>query len=225
MADASICGELSKAVIIVVDGMLTGQMIECMFRPKEYTISKQNSWRKGEAKGLSVPQLEFSGGGSSTLTMELFFDSYEFGTDVRLNTNRIWQLMAIDPLLQDRTTSKGRPPLCQFQWGPVLTFKAVITNISQKFTMFKPDGTPVRATLTVSFQEAEETGKFPAQNPTTMSKPGYKVRVVKEGDSLDWIAFEEYGNSNLWRHIAEVNNLENPMKLTPGQVLTIAPTR
>jgi len=49
MADASICGELSKAVIIVVDGMLTGQMIECMFRPKEYTISKQNSWRKGEA--------------------------------------------------------------------------------------------------------------------------------------------------------------------------------
>ena len=218
-------GELSKAVILVVDGSRTGQMIECMFRPKEYTITKQNNWQKGEAKGKGVPQLEFRGGGSSSLTMELFFDSYEKGDDVRVFTNRIWELMAIDAALQDETTSKGRPPLCQFQWGPVISFKAVVTNINQKFTMFKSDGTPVRATLTVTFQEAAESGKYPFQNPTTSSKPGYKIRVVKEGESLDWIAFEEYGNPNLWRHIAETNQIDNPMKLSPGQALSIAPSK
>jgi hypothetical protein len=216
-------GELAKATILVVDGMRAGQMVPCMFRPKEYSVAKQNRWEPGEAKGRATPQLEFKGGGASTLTMELFFDTYEMGDDVRKYTNKVWELMAIDSDLKDPTTAKGRPPLVQFQWGPVISFKAVITNLTQKFTMFKSDGTPVRATLTVTFQEAEEAGRFPFQNPTTGSKPGFKVRIVREGECLDWIAFEEYGDPNMWRLIAQANNIENPKRLFPGQALSIVP--
>ncbi len=219
-----ISGELAKAVIFVVDGVMAGQMIECMFRPKEYAITKQNNWQSKEAKGKSTPQLEFRGGGASNLTMELFFDTYEADDDVRKHTSRILQLMSIDPILKDKTTAKGRPPMCRFQWGPVIAFNAVITNINQKFTMFKSDGTPVRATLNVTFREVEEANKFPAQNPTTMSKQGYKLRTVREGETLDYIAFEEYGNPGLWRHIADVNRLEDPMHIKAGQVLSIAPS-
>ena len=216
-------GQYAKAEIFVVDGSDKGQTIECMFRPKEYTVTKQNRWEPKEDKGKNIPKLEFRGGSASSLTMELFFDTYEKDQDVRKYTNKIWKLMAIDSQLKDRTTLKGRPPICQFQWGPVKSFKAVITNINQKFTMFKADGTPVRATMTVTFQEVEATGKYPLQNPTTSSEPGYKARVVKEGESIDWIAHEEYGDPTLWRVIAETNNLENPIKLTPGQILSIAP--
>ncbi len=216
-------GEYTKAEIYVVDGSEKGQTIECMFRPKEYTVTKQNRWEPGEAKGKDVPNLEFKGGAASSLTMELFFDTYEKDEDVRKYTNKIWKLMAIDSQLTDRTTVKGRPPMCQFQWGPVKSFKAVITNINQKFTMFKSDGTPVRATMTVTFQESEKPGKYPFQNPTTSSKPGYKVTTVKEGEFIDWIAYEEYGDPALWRTIAETNNLENPMRLVPGQGLSITP--
>lgn len=220
---SDISGELSKAVIFVVDGVMVGSMIQCMFRPKEYAITKQNSYQAREVKGRSTPHLEFRGGGASNLTMELFFDTYEAGEDVRLYTSQIMQLMAIDPLLRDTTTGKGRPPMCRFQWGPVIAFNAVITSINQKFTMFKSDGTPVRATLNVTFREVEEFNKFPAQNPTTMSKQGYKLRTVREGETLDFIAFEEYGNPALWRHIADINMLENPMNISPGQILSIAP--
>jgi hypothetical protein len=216
-------GELTDANILVMEGMRTGQQVACMFRPKEYSIAKQNRWQPGEAKGRGIPQLEFKGGGSSSLTMELFFDTYEKDEDVRKYTNQVWQLMSIDPLLIDPTTAKGRPPMVRFQWGPVISFKAVITNLTQKFTMFKSDGTPVRATLTVTFKEAEEMGSFPAQNPTTASRPGYKTRIVKEAESLDWIAFEEYGDASLWRYIADVNDIENPRKINPGQVLSILP--
>jgi nucleoid-associated protein YgaU len=47
--------------------------------------------------------------------------------------------------------------------------------------------------------------------------------VVKERDTLDWIAYDEYGDTAMWRFIAETNNLDNPQRLTPGQVLAIAP--
>ena len=218
-------GELAKAKINVLEGKLKRENpIECMFRPKEYSITKQNTWVQGETIALGVPPQKFSGGGPSTMTMELFFDTYESGEDVRKYTNKIWKLMAIDPeITEEKDIPKGRPPKVEFEWGTVKSFKAVISNIKHSFTMFLPNGTPVRTTLTVTFQEAEEMGKYPFQNPTTGSKPGYKVRIIKEGESLDWIAHEEYGDPTLWRFIAETNNLENPIELTPGQILSIAP--
>jgi nucleoid-associated protein YgaU len=40
---------------------------------------------------------------------------------------------------------------------------------------------------------------------------------------LDWIAYQEYGDAAAWRHIAEVNNLHNPLSLVPGQLLKLTP--
>jgi LysM repeat protein len=216
-------GSLEKARIEALEGSLQGHPIECKFNPKEFTLQKQNNWQRGAVQGQEVPELEFSGGNASTLQMELFFDTYEEGRDVRDLTNKIWELMAVDESLTDRTTTRGRPPLCQFVWGPMTSFKAVITSVNQNFTMFKSDGTPVRATLSVSFQEAEAPGKYPFQNPTSGGNPGYKTRRVKEGDALDWIAHEEYGDASLWRFIADTNNIDNPKILEPGQTLSIAP--
>jgi len=99
----------------------------------------------------------------------------------------------------------------------------VILSINQNFTLFRYDGTPVRATLDVTFRQAKETGKYPGQNPTTVSEPGYRRRVVTEGDTIDWIAHDEYGDSAMWRFIADTNNLDDPSRLRPGQVLAIAP--
>ncbi len=157
------------------------------------------------------------------LQMQLFFDTSSTGEDVRKTTDRIWKLMNIDEKLTNPNSSKGRPPMVQFQWGSTWAFKAVITDISQKFTLFRYDGTPVRATLDVSFLQAEEEGRYPGQNPTTVGQPGYRRRVVNEGDTIDWIAFDEYGDSAMWRFIADTNNIDNPLRLRPGQVLAIAP--
>lgn len=212
---------MEKARIIKLDP--PREEIQCLFNPNEYTFSKRNTWTKKEVKGKNVPELEFGGGDSMTLKMQLFFDTYATGGDVRDITNRIWKLMSIDPQLTDMTSGKGRPPMVEFQWGSTWSFQAVITDISQKFTLFRSDGKPVRATLDVTFLQAKEDGKYPGQNPTTIGQPGYRRRMVKEGDSIDWIAFDEYGDSAMWRFIADTNNLDNPHRLRVGQVLAIAP--
>ncbi|MBI2911508.1 MAG: LysM peptidoglycan-binding domain-containing protein, partial [Chloroflexi bacterium] len=79
------------------------------------------------------------------------------------------------------------------------------------------------ATVNVTFMQIEEEGNYPGQNPTSGSTPGNKMRVVREGDTIDWIAHDEYGDPARWRHIAEANNLSNPMDLPAGQVLAIPP--
>jgi nucleoid-associated protein YgaU len=209
---------LEKARII---NKKTKEVVTCMFNPKEYTVAKSNTWTSAPNSGKDTPQVAFGGGGTMTLSMTLFFDTYKTGGDVRDDTNKICRMMKIDD--KDKVSDKGQPPFVEFQWGDFWEFTAVITSISQSFTLFRSNGVPVRATITVSFMQAKEDGKYPGQNPTTVVEPGYKRRVVKDGDSVDWIAFEEYGDASLWRFIAETNNIDDPKKLRPGQVIAIAP--
>ena len=211
-----------KARIINVDDK-SERPIECLFNPNTYSFSKSNTWTPGQVTGGNVPQLTFGGGGPMELKMQLFFDTYATGEDVRKTTDRIWKLMNINKKLTDKVSTKGRPPIVEFHWGSTWSFQAVIQSISQNFTLFRYDGTPVRATLDVTFRQAKETGKYPGQNPTTVSEPGYRRRVVTEGDTIDWIAHDEYGDSAMWRFIADTNNLDDPSRLRPGQVLAIAP--
>lgn len=211
-----------KARIINLDDS-TEQPIDCLFNPNEYTFSKNNTWNTKKVVGKNVPQVSFGGGDSMVLKMKLFFDTYTDGKDVRTVTDRIWKLMNINAKLTDLTSFKGRPPRVEFQWGNTWSFKAVITQISQTFTLFRYDGTPVRATLNVDFLQTEDKGRYPGQNPTTSGQPGYRRRVVNEGDTIDWIAFDEYGDSAMWPFIADTNNLDDPLRLKPGQVLAIAP--
>ena len=44
-----------------------------------------------------------------------------------------------------------------------------------------------------------------------------------EGQTLDWIAYQEYGDTSAWRHIAQVNNIQNPRNLKAGTVLKLVP--
>lgn len=113
--------------------------------------------------------------------------------------------------------------MVEFRWGQIWTFRAVISRLTETCTLFRDNGTPVRATLDVTFLQAREAGTYPAQNPTTMGTSGYKHWVVREGDTIDWIAFREYGDATQWRHIADVNNLDDPGHLRPGLALAIPP--
>lgn len=214
---------LTKATLTNLD---TNDVIECLFNPNEYTISKSNSWRENPVIGKNAPKLDFAGGGPRTLSMELFFDVYEKdGADVRTHVNKLWKLAMIEPSKQNPKTARSRPPLCLFQWGGQWHFKAAVTSLSVRYTLFRQDGTPVRAIATISLQEAEDPGLQPLTNPTSHSEPGHRRRIVQPRDTLSLIAHEEYGDANQWRRIAEANQIEDPLRIEAGQVLAIPPLR
>ncbi|GAB4445364.1 MAG: peptidoglycan-binding protein [Chloroflexi bacterium OHK40] len=206
----------------------------CMFNPREYTFTKQNSWRENNQKGDNVGQLEFGGGAPARLTLQLLFDTYEAhsdgsrrlnqaGDDVRRYTRPLWDMMRVSDRRRNATSGRGEPPRVRFTWGSLWSFDAVIESITQKFTLFLEDGTPVRATLDVSFKQLADEGQYPRQNPTSGGHPGDRLRTVRAGESLSQIAFEEYGDPTIWRHLAAANQIDDPLRLRAGQVLVIVP--
>jgi len=225
---------LIKATIVNED---TKAVITCLFNPTEYTVAKTNSWEAKKVVGKNVPPLVFTGGGSSTMSMQLFFDVNEWQYDsagggaptqpqrdgVREYIAELWKLVLIDEGKKNASTKRSRPPLCTFQWGQNWWFKAAITSLTVRYTLFREDGVPVRATADVTFQEAEDDTEQKLTNPTSHSEEGYKRREVRPMDTLASIATEEYGSPNKWRRIADANGLEDPLGLRPGQLLAIPP--
>ena len=185
---------------------------DVMLNPTQYTVEKGNQIAEIGVPGLSAPILQYVHGNTRTLSGELYFDTYEQRTDVRQYTDKVFNLLAIDP-------SKHVPPICTVTWGS-FSFRGVVDKVSGSYTLFLPNGTPVRAKLNVSIKEYIEVDELVRVNPT-QSADHRKSRVVRLGDTLSNIAYEEYGDSGKWRPIAEANGLDDPLVLRPGSLLLI----
>ena len=148
--------------------------------------------------------------------MELFFDTYTYkkSENVTIYTNKLSSLLDVDPKLH-------APPVVRFIWGKI-QFKGIIERLTQKFTMFLSDGTPVRATLNVTFKEYK-TIKDQLAELGRESADRTHTRIVREGESLWMYAAEEYDDPGLWRNIARKNRIFNPRTLKSGDRLEIPP--
>jgi len=215
LAGSSTSSKEKKAHIIVLN--LQGKkkdVIPVCFNPADYSLDKSNQYQDTSIPGLQSPVTQFVSGGAQTLTLELFFDTYEKQKDVREYTKKIDSLVNIDPDIH-------APPVCKFVWGG-LEFKAVVEKVTKKFTMFLSDGIPVRATLNLTFKEYK-TVEEQLQEIKKQSSDRTKLWTVREGDSLWSIAAVEYGDQGEWRYIAKANEIVNPRILPPGTLLEIPP--
>lgn len=196
--------------------------ITFLFNPKEFSVEKNNQFAEVNIPGLSSPIIQFVRGGARTITMDLFFDTYEEKgkVDVRTYTDKItgWEA-GEEKGLMDIDSDLHAPPVCIFGWGS-FTFQCIIERISKRFTMFLPDGMPVRATLNVTLKEYTDVGEQ-IRRIAAQSSDLTKRWTVTQGDSLWSIAATEYGDPGEWRLIAHGNGINNPRLLNPGQILVI----
>jgi len=211
---------LEKATIT---NTVTGERVPVMFNPEEYTVSKDVNYAQSAVPGLSAPLLQFVHGNMGTLEMELFLDTYEAhregskvlneaGEDVRNLLRRVLQLMEID-----RTTHA--PPVLLFTWAS-LSFTCVLARAHQRFVMFLPDGTPVRARVQVTFNEFRNA-ELEAKEIKRETADFSKLHLVGEGETLSSIADEVYRDSRLWRPIAIANEIDEPRALAAGVRLLV----
>jgi hypothetical protein len=211
---------LEKALLT---NTVTNERIPVMFNPEEYTVNRDNNFAQQPVFGSSAPIVQFVNGNLQTLEMELFLDTYEThqsnnralnqaGDDVRKLTQKITDLMNIDP-------TTHAPPIVLFTWGS-LSFTCVLARANQRFVMFLPDGTPVRARLQVTFNEYRNVDQE-AKEVKRETANFTKVYIIGQDETISGIAARLYGNPRLWRPIALHNRIENPRVLIMGSRLLI----
>ncbi|MGW6194772.1 CIS tube protein [Kribbella sp. NPDC055110] len=197
---------------------VSGRRVSVQFNPEEYTLNREANFAQLAVPGLSGPVVQFVAGQAQTIDMELLVDTTEAnpvggpGADVRRLVADVTSLMDIDPDLH-------APPPAVFAWGQ-LTFTCVLTKVSQKYVLFRPDGTPVRARLTVTLSEYRNV-ELEAKEIKRQTVDYTKIHIVADGDSLPIIAHREYADPTAWRPIALRNNIADPRHLRVGATLAI----
>lgn len=209
---------LAKLKILIETAPGTfGKEVQVLYNPNKVTMTKAAKWSLVPAAERDSPTSQFTYGEPATLTMELFFDTYETGQDVQDYTREVFYLTTIE-----KHGDLHRPPLCRLAWGLYSfgDFQWVVTNLVQNFTLFRDNGIPVRATLNCTFRQwrSDEVEK---KLLDTKSPDVAKTRIVQRGETLSSIAALEYNDPALWRPIAEANGIDNPRLLEPGRTLSI----
>jgi len=215
--------QLKKAAITVLDGSDKGKVIQVLFNPTEYNFERSNAYKATAVPGLGSPLLQFVNGESDHLSMDLFLDDY---TDPKGPTSLLQpeqdplkkRLEDVSKLLEIDRDLHAPPPV-RFNWGP-FEFSAVIEKLGRKVTMFHPDGSPARITLSVSFKEYR-TLRQQLADPRRESADKTKRRVVVGREQLWSIAAREYDDANEWVRIAEANDLDDPRDIQPGDWLVL----
>ncbi len=202
---------------------VSAQPITVRINPTEISITRGVTYTDVPVPGLQSPLLQFVKGEPDVLTCELFFD----GTDDRDKTGDTQPESVASRLAALRAyvtidASLHAPPVCNFRWGATDHITGVITQLQERFQLFDEQGHILRARVTITIKKFASVD-MQARQTSAQSPDRFKTHVVQDGDRLELIAADEYGDPSLWRTIAAFNQIARPRQLTPGTVLQIPP--
>jgi nucleoid-associated protein YgaU len=227
--------DLAKARIKVFQQDGSFEQIAVQYNPDSLSFDKPVHTADIAIPGLDSPLKQFVRGGTETATVELFFDTTETGTgagavSVTTLTDAFYGLVKIDP-------QTHAAPLCSFLWGEKFPgdrlperygnqrrteFSCVVTSVKQDFRLFSPEGTPLRAVLTLKLEEYVPLDRQIAQL-NLQSSDHTRAHVLEQDETLAQVAWQYLHDARDWRPVALENGLDDPRRLTPGQTLTIPP--
>lgn len=188
---------MAAPVKAVIQNLHDGARIPVLYNPVQYTATSRAAVTKTET-GVQFQALT-----SADFTVDLFFDTYEQGRDVR-------ELIKPIAALQEPTEGTGdkrEPPTCMFSWGR-FSYVGLVGTLTQTFTLFKADGTPLRADVQITFISVESAREMLENAGLDNCR---KIHVVRQGDRLDLLASDLTGAPGNWRAIAAANGVDDPL--------------
>ena len=223
-------GELAQAKLYTVSEPLDRPVtelvqgeteVEIQFNPASLTVAMANTLGENERDDGDKPA-QFVDKSSSTLTVELVFDTTDqyFTRDVkdadgnstgkteeaRVDVRTLTQAIAVNFMRQETVgDDTAAPKRCLFAWG-TFAFVGVMETLDETLEFFSPEGTPLRATVSLKISESRfqfrtEEAKAAERDTPTLGSGGSDVAGANTDAGKD---------DKDWRDTAMYNGVESP---------------
>jgi hypothetical protein len=194
--------------------------------PSSYAFSRQISYNDRQAQGSPGMSPEFNRISDEEISFDLVFDATGvIPAPVGQNYSNgvadvLKQFMNLIATVNGTIHS---PNYLIIGWAQ-LQFQCVLSSLKIDYTLFMPNGTPLRAKVAVTFKSfASETA---LAKRTKKSSPDLShVIIVTAGDKLPDLCYQVYGDSSYYADVARVNGLLSFRDLSPGTSLLFPPLR
>lgn len=211
-----------KMIIIPVKDFSTiptpaGPPYIAMFNPENWQMQTKVRYRSNTKSGNDSAQQDFDRVDAPSLSFDLLID----GTGASGQTREV----LADILFLEKVIlfdgKEHQPNSLFIIWGTQI-FKGKAVTMNVKYTLFRPNGTPLRAVVTLEFIEHKKLDNLILEMDLHSADLTQK-RTVKTNDRLDLICHQIYQNSRHYIDVAAANQLTSFRKLPLGAELVYPP--
>jgi len=191
-----------------------------MINPETYTQNYAVEYSKRQASGRSDTSIKYDKSLPQDLSFDLIFD----GTGVvdPKRTGLASEIKKFKDIVYTYNGSIHKPNYLKLIWGNNTIFRCHLTSMSINYKLFRPNGSPLRAEVKVSFKNYEDPDAIASQEKKQSPDMTHVVTIVA-GDTLPALTYKVYGDSSSYLKVARFNELENFRNLKPGTQLTFPP--
>jgi hypothetical protein len=112
-----------------------------------------------------------------------------------------------------------RPPFTMVVWGADINFKGLLSNADLNYTLFLPNGDPLRVKVNATFKKSETDQQRAKANSPDLTKS----RQTQLGDRLDNLTYSHYNDPGYFLQVGRANNLVTVRTLDTGKTLYFPP--
>lgn len=135
------------------------------------------------------------------------------------------QIDKLRTVVYDYDGEEHEPTAVKIVWGNGLKeFFGRLTDMSVEYTLFHPDGTALRARVSLNFIEARTAAQEALEAKRSSPDLTHVVRV-QSGDTLPLLCHRIYKDASKYLAIAAFNDLDNFRELEPNTLLRFPPMR
>ncbi len=214
----------------VTPSTVSADIFKVMLNPSEFTHKLGLSYSGGDCDskkpiGQSSVETKFSSAEAEEMSFDLVLD----GTGVvnlpvpPLGSPVKDQIEQLKKVTYDYDGEEHEPRVVELVWGE-FKFEGRLKSMSVKYTLFKPNGDPLRAKTTlsfVSFMSAEEEALTSDKKSPDLTH----IVEVKAGDTLPLLCYRIYKNCSYYMEVARANSITNFQDIKPGTKLHFPPVR
>ncbi len=199
---------------------LSGKPYVVMINPESIKWNKKIDYNTRQAPDTSTASQKYK----STPSVDLSFDFVIDCTGVvdSSRTDMEAEIAALEKIIYTYNGTIHRPNFVKIQWGKNMTFQSVLKSLDTTYTLFKPDGSPLRAKVSVSFGEYISPKKRGQQDKRSSPDLTHLV-TTKEGDTLPQLSDKIYNSPDYYIQVARFNRLNKFRNLHSNKELVFPP--
>jgi nucleoid-associated protein YgaU len=190
--------------------------------PEQYAQKFEINYDAKVAPGNQGVEEKFIASAPEELKLDFVFD----GTDtvhgyVHLGKSVPQQIREFKEVVYDLSGEIHQPRYLKVM-GLGITFHSVLKNLDITYTLFKTDGTPLRAKISATFLNFKEVKRRVAEEGKNSPNLTH-FRQVKGGDGLPLMVYKIYKDPKYYLEVARANNLTNFRRLNTGEQIRFPP--
>lgn len=216
-------GELKKLKIEAYTDLEYNSKVDeyvVMFNPSTYSQKYDIEYEDSQGQGTTGSTLKFGKIKPQEYAFEFLFDGTGVTGDLKDVAEEIEKFLT---LTGKQDGDIHRPRFLKISWGHLVS-KCILKNADITYNLFKPDGYPLRAKVSATFVEnIDDVLRTGEENKSSPDLTHY--RVIKEGENLQLLCHNIYGDSSYYIDVAKVNGLRNFRNLKPGSIISFPPIK